>query len=184
VADAFPAGLAGYNLTVTLNDPSVAAITAVSFPEWVDLNATGDLPAGSVFIKAADLGASVSAGATDVTLATLTLSGVDAGTSSITATVTLMDADDGSAIETAVTDGEIVVLAGVAFPGCESFPHDLNGDGICEDVNGNGFFDFDDIVVFFNAIEWATANEPAEILDVNDNGRIDFADLVGLYQMI
>ncbi|WP_157199962.1 dockerin type I domain-containing protein [Methanogenium cariaci] len=51
-------------------------------------------------------------------------------------------------------------------------------------MNGNGLFDFDDVVTFFNAIEWSTENEPVEAFDVNGNGRIDFDDLVELFNQL
>ena len=38
----------------------------------------------------------------------------------------------------------------VTVPGGAGAPGDLNGDGTCEDVNGNGRKDFADVVLFFN----------------------------------
>ena len=60
-------------------------------------------------------------------------------------------------------------------------PRDLNGDGTCEDVNGNGRRDFADVVLYFNQMTWITANEPVLRFDYNGNGRVDFADVVWLF---
>jgi hypothetical protein len=60
-------------------------------------------------------------------------------------------------------------------------PRDIDGDGLYEDVNGNGRQDFADVVVFFNHLAWCAANEPTAAFDFNRNGRIDFADVVTLY---
>ena len=60
-------------------------------------------------------------------------------------------------------------------------PTDTDGDGLCDDVNGNGRRDFADVVLFFNSMTWIAANEPTGALDVNANGRIDFADVVVLF---
>jgi PKD repeat protein len=62
-----------------------------------------------------------------------------------------------------------------------ALPTDGNGDGVCEDVNGNGRGDFADVVLFFNQMTWIAANEPLAAFDGNANGRIDFADVVWLF---
>jgi len=69
----------------------------------------------------------------------------------------------------------------LAVPGGSSVPHDLNGDGKYEDVNGNSRKDFADVVLFFNQMTWIAANEPVAAFDFNGNGRIDFADVVQLF---
>jgi PKD repeat protein len=60
-------------------------------------------------------------------------------------------------------------------------PTDPDGDGIFEDLNGNGRLDFADVVLYFNQMEWIAANEPVGAFDLNGNGRIDFADIVRLF---
>jgi beta propeller repeat protein len=69
----------------------------------------------------------------------------------------------------------------VTVPGGAGAPGDLNGDGRCEDVNGNGRKDFADVVLFFNQMSWIAANEPVWRFDFNTNGRIDFSDVVWLF---
>ncbi len=69
----------------------------------------------------------------------------------------------------------------VAVPGGTGSPRDLNGDGVCEDVNGNGRKDFADVVLYFNQMSWIAANEPISAFDYNGNDRIDFADVVWLF---
>jgi PKD repeat protein len=46
----------------------------------------------------------------------------------------------------------VVPAAAVKFPGCANDAKDIDRDGLCEDINGNGLLDFDDVVVFFNSI--------------------------------
>jgi len=60
-------------------------------------------------------------------------------------------------------------------------PTDTDGDGLCDDVNGNGRADFADVVLSFNQMTWIAANEPLAAFDYNANGRIDFADVVWLF---
>jgi subtilisin family serine protease len=70
------------------------------------------------------------------------------------------------------------------LPGLTSAPKDLNGDGMYEDINGNGRMDFNDVVVFFSNFEWIAANEPVAAFDFSKNGRIDFTDIVKLFEKI
>ncbi len=67
------------------------------------------------------------------------------------------------------------------IPGGAGVPHDTDGDGRCDDVNGNGRNDFADVVLFFNQMTWIAWNEPVSLFDYNGNGRIDFADVVWLF---
>ncbi len=71
----------------------------------------------------------------------------------------------------------------IPFPceGCKT-PTDPDSDGIYEDINGNGRKDFNDIVLFFENLEWVAADEPVASFDFNGNGRIDFADVVNLFE--
>ena len=66
-------------------------------------------------------------------------------------------------------------------PGGTDLPTDSDGDGLCDDVNGNNRSDFADVVLFFNQMIWIAENEPLEAFDYNGNGRIDFADVVWLF---
>jgi PKD repeat protein len=78
--------------------------------------------------------------------------------------------------------GFTVTDAGVTMvPGAIGIPTDPNGDGLYEDVNGNGRADFADVVLYFNQMSWIAAHEPLSAFDYNGNGRIDFADVVWLF---
>jgi PKD repeat protein len=78
--------------------------------------------------------------------------------------------------------GYITVENGVLpLNGYTRSPTDPDGDGIYEDLNGNGRLDFADVVLYFNQMEWIATNEPVSAFDFNGNGRIDFADIVKLF---
>jgi PKD repeat protein len=70
----------------------------------------------------------------------------------------------------------------VPLPGKTQIPTDPDTDGIYEDMNGNGIRDFNDLVLFFNQMEWMQANEPVGLFDFNGNGIIDFDDIVRLFR--
>ena len=72
----------------------------------------------------------------------------------------------------------------VQVPGGVGLPTDTVGDGLYDDVNGNERKDFADVVLFFNQMDWISANEPVAAFDFNQNGRIDFADVVTLFNTL
>jgi len=59
---------------------------------------------------------------------------------------------------------------------------DPDNDGLFEDINGNGRKDFNDVVVFFNYLEWVEGSEPVSNFDFNGNERIDFNDIIKLFE--
>ncbi|MEN6340970.1 MAG: PKD domain-containing protein [Methanospirillum sp.] len=72
----------------------------------------------------------------------------------------------------------------LAVPPGTALPTDTDGDGIYDDVNGNGRADFADVVILFNQMSWITENEPIAAFDCNGNGRIDYADVVWLFNRL
>lgn len=101
---------------------------------------------------------------------------------------------DGFCDEPFVVEGENVDHLPLAIPpgdppvtvpgGGTGIPRDLDHDGLYEDVNGNGVADFNDVVLYFNQIDWIGNNEPKVAFDFNRNGRIDFGDVVTLFNMM
>ena len=179
--DSAPDGLSGYNLTVSLSDPSIAEILSVSFPAWANVHGTSTLPADSVWMKAADLQDDVKSDDTNIQLGTLTIRGDADGMCDIVVTVTKMDDDNGDPINPGTVSGTIEVTSVISLPGQSDPPTDPDSDGVYEDLNGNGNIDFDDVVQYFTHIDWIGANEPVPCFDFNGNGNIDFDDLVNLF---
>ena len=68
------------------------------------------------------------------------------------------------------------------LPGMSALPTDPDSDGIYEDLNGNGRKDFDDVVLFFDQLDWIAANEPVSAFDPNGNSRADFDDIVRIFE--
>ena len=117
VLDRAPQGLSGYIVTIWLVDPTVAKIEGVEFVAFSYASRAEISPDGSsVEIRAADLGAAVGPGDTDITLARLTLRGLAEGTSELALQLNKFDADDGTDLlpSTGVARGSITVTAGVS----------------------------------------------------------------------
>jgi S-layer protein (TIGR01567 family) len=177
-----PMGLSGYNITISLSNGSVAQITDVGFPEWASLHNNSSIPSNAIWIKAADINKMIEEGAGNIILASLEIRGVAAGITDILINVRGMDNDNGTMIgpDTSVTQINVITI--VALPGLSNLPTDPDNDGLYEDINGNGRKDFNDVVLFFNFIEWIAENEPLHNFDFNGNGRIDFYDIIMLFE--
>ena|GEM_PF-4492295 len=70
------------------------------------------------------------------------------------------------------------------FPGCINMPTDFNNNGLCEDINGNGKVDFDDIIAYYDNMDWIKENVTVSLFDYNKNNLIDFDDVIKLYDMV
>jgi hypothetical protein len=103
LADSFPSGLSGYDLTLTVDDAAVGTITAVFFPSptWDgSLNSgSSGTPGSSIRINAVDPNTQVQSGATNVVLATITVKGKKIGSANPVLSSVRMDADSGSQID-------------------------------------------------------------------------------------
>ncbi|AXG07078.1 hypothetical protein DU500_11940 [Haloplanus rubicundus] len=106
-----PDGLAGYYLELTVENPSVARIDAASYPDQYGLTSEPAIEddGATVTLEAADVEGAVEPGATDVTLATVTVAGAAPGDVELTVTPQQFDADDGSAFTPATAAGTITV---------------------------------------------------------------------------
>ncbi|AKB27733.1 Chitin binding protein [Methanosarcina siciliae T4/M] len=184
VASNFPEGLSGYNLTIAIDDPAVAEIVDIEYPSWALITENSTLPGTSIYMKTVDLEDAVQEGAADVVLATLTVSGKEKGSANLSIGVKRLEEDSGETIEPEFLTGKIKVTLLSPLPDQEYAPKDLNGDGLYEDLTGNGEFSFVDIVAYFHNMDWIEENMPVEYFDFNGNGRIDFDDVVDMFAMI
>ncbi len=116
ILDEAPAGLSSYNITVTLTDPTVGEITSAAFPAWATENQTSTIPADSVTVFGRDFNEQVSAGATNISLATLTIRADAAGTTPVTIILNGMDDEIGGILSPAVQNGSFTVTEPAVSP--------------------------------------------------------------------
>ncbi|SEW02604.1 alkaline phosphatase PhoX [Natrinema salifodinae] len=179
-----PDGLAGGRVTVSVEHADVAAITDASYHDALELTAGPTIAddGSAVEFQFADLDDEIEPGAMDVTLASIELEGTGTGTTDITVDVRALDDDDGAAIEPQSRPG--VVVTGPSPIGGGSSgrpPTDPDGDGLYEDVNGNGRLDYDDVVTLFDHMDDDSTTLAVDYYDFNENGRIDYDDITDLY---
>jgi len=195
VIDKLPHGLAGFNISL---QPSavwqnttfggIVSIINVSFPEWASLHEWGTVDGDGIvnippitWLKAIDLNDYVSENVTNVTLATITVKPNFVANGSLNISINRLDDDNGYPIDVVIENATINVF--YSLPGCKP-PSDPDGDGLFEDINGNGLIDFDDVVEFFQHFEWIGKNWPVNIVDFNGNGLLDFDDIVELFEEV
>lgn len=140
IGDTFPNGLAGFQIRVSTGDPSIAVAFDFSTPDYGLTMVTST--ASSVTMAAVDLNGRVEVAAVDAVLGTMTFLGRSQGITPIVIDVLKMDDEGGLPILTSTAVGLLTV----------SNPRDLDGDGITEDINGNGLFDFADVVMLFHML--------------------------------
>jgi|GEM_PF-4117865 len=188
VLDGASAGLAGYNITVCLTDGSIGEIVDVQYPDWVYLPANGTVPADSVWCKAADFKGD--SGTTDITLVNVTVRADAAGTTNVTVLAQRVEDRAAGRYEPKVTEASFTVTAVKPLPnpsgGTFPPPTDQNGDGMLEDLDGNAWVGFNDVVVYYNNLDAIDDGVYGQVtlFDYDGNGWAGFNDLVLLYEVI
>ena len=181
VARNVPKGISGGEFTVNVADPDVVGITSASYPDSVGLSeppTIGDDGATASF-RFADVDDEMAAADTEFTLATVTLTGRGAGVTDID-TAGSFDNDDGETVEVEARSGLAITGPANIGSGGDS-PTDPDGDGLYEDVNGNGRVDYADVELLFENLESDSVTSNARAFDFNQNDRLDFDDVVSLY---
>jgi PKD repeat protein len=69
-----------------------------------------------------------------------------------------------------------------ALPGFENAPTDPDGDGVYEDVNGNGAVTLADVTALFANTDSAAVTENPAAFDVNGNDEFTLADVTALFE--
>jgi PKD repeat protein len=70
------------------------------------------------------------------------------------------------------------------LPGFTIVPTDPDGDGLFEDVNGDGTTGFLDVIAYFENLVWISENEPIAAFDYNIDGAANFLDVIELFRQI
>ncbi|MDD1724068.1 MAG: PKD domain-containing protein [Methanospirillum sp.] len=110
VLDSAPStGFAGYELEISFSSAGIAQITTVSFPDAFSMNTASDLPSENVSIVAVDLQDQYGSGASEITLATLGVTGLAEGTTTMKISVSELTDDSGNSISATVTEPTVVV---------------------------------------------------------------------------
>ncbi len=183
-----PEGLAGYNLTVSVSvaDAEGINVTDATAPTIFNSSVT-ETTVGpenqTAEIRATDIKSAVQANATNTRLGSVIVAAdtdTNVSTVDVTVSVSRIDDDTGDPIDVETQNGTVIVTQQPPLAPNLNAPTDLDGDGVFEDINGNGRLDFNDVVALFENLP----NAEVPFQDINGNGRIDFDDIVELFKQI
>jgi len=110
--DSASTGISGYQMTVQSDNAAVAVVTGATFPSWAALSEAVPGDGGSYALRAIDLNSGVEAGATQVTLATLSVQAAGSGTAQITIQNLQIDDDAGNTLQAEAKSGTVTVSGG------------------------------------------------------------------------
>ncbi|MEF8785678.1 MAG: hypothetical protein V5A45_07060 [Haloarculaceae archaeon] len=179
-------GFAGAEIVLEFPD-----VVRPSFPEpgnGFDGGTTEAEASGQqVRLKVADLNDSITSNTDWFVLGLVYLEGVQEGSGTVSLVEQSVDADDGSRVELTIPSrcDEITVVKEQTCPAVDGVETtDPDDEGLCEDLNGNGRTDFDDVTTFFNQLESDGVQNSVSQFDFNANGRIDFDDVTTLFERV
>jgi PKD repeat protein len=159
---------------ITLSDPSVATFTSATIAGDPQVAAV-DTSADSVEFAFVGTDTSVTGNAT---VASVTVRATEEGSTALQfepARDTFIDESD-----TVYQVGEIrnaSLNAGSAPAVTDRPATDPDGDGLYEDVNGDGTFNIVDVSVFLESFDGATVRSNADSFDFAGDGRVDIVDV-------
>jgi ribosome-associated translation inhibitor RaiA len=178
-----PEGVAGFNITVSVNGEKVNIIAASAGDEF-DLS-IADSDTDTAMIRGVDINRKVEAGAENVTLAEVYVrAATDAdGTVEINITdVEVLENDEAKSIPVSVS-GATLEVHNVAPIVYDQTPTDINADGLYADIDGNGELTRNDTIVFLKHFN-SEAIQGHDEYDFDGNGKVSYNDIVALSDQI
>lgn len=118
-----------------------------------------------------------------VVIATVTVKGTTPGETGLNLTIDAVGNESGVSYNvTAVEDGSLnVTRIGQLRDAYSGPPTDPDGDGVFEDLNGDGEVNIVDVQALYTVRDDETVKQNVAIFDVNGDGDVDIADVQALY---
>jgi PKD repeat protein len=181
VVDSADGGVGTYDISVALSDSSAASITDVELagtagPEVTDVEIASDgseATMEAVLVDTADTGS--------VSIGTVTLQGTAEGSTDLDLAVDELGTEAGTAYVVTATDGASVDVSTLVVGDSQSPAQDLDGDGVYEDVNGDGTVSVLDVQTLFADRDGTTVTNNPAAFDFNDDGEFSLLDIQTLY---
>lgn len=190
-----PRGLQTFDITLAVADARIAAFQELR-PQAFNSQffKVVEQSEGAIRFKGVDLDNQIQPGTQAHDLARLTLLGVQAGRTEIEVTVHRFVDEEGVPLQIATESGPLEVVAEGGErpppsgpPPIGDSPHpprDLDGDGLFEDVNGDGRFTADDVALFALHLQSETVQRHEDAFDFNGDGRVDEGDAFALAALL
>jgi len=122
ILDSAPAGISGFQMNVQSDNPSVGKVTGASFPSWASLSEALPGDGGSYALRAIDLNSGVEGGASQVTLATLSVQAVASGACQIVIQNLQIDDDAGNTVQAETKSGTLTISGAGSTPTAQPSP--------------------------------------------------------------
>ncbi|MFH5801981.1 dockerin type I domain-containing protein [Haladaptatus sp. CMAA 1911] len=182
VVSEVPEGLSGFNMTVGVSGS--AEIVGASYGDDLDLNLAPEFgdDRKTVMLRAVDIEKNIEPGAENVTIATVELRGTEDGNANVNVTdVDRFEDDSGNSIAVNASGDQLSVHHVIPVTGAQ-LPTDPDGDGMYEDVDGDGSVTYNDVVVLFQNFNDAAIQQYSEEYDFDGSGEVSYNDIVSLFQ--
>lgn len=166
VMDYVPQGMAGFDISLTLDNPGIGDFLAYTAPSWAVLNTSSEISGDSIWFSGIDLQTLIQAGATNVSLGSVTVRTDHAGETTLVPGSKKINADGGGNITPEVTSADLIayvplnanfsanattgtIPATIAFsdtsmgdPLSSGWAWDLNGDGVVDSTQKNPVYTY------------------------------------------
>ena len=107
--DGCNAGISGYALMLSVDNPTVATFGDILFPPWASLNKIEPVNSTTVLIQAADLSTQIEAGVPTAELARVNIRALTAGYATLSVTPIIIDDDNKGRYEPISKSASIVI---------------------------------------------------------------------------
>lgn len=190
VLERAPQGLQQYAFSLETSDPTIAALSDI---EGVALSGqffqVSGFSAERVTFRALDLENGVREGDENVVLARVTLDVLAPGSAELSLSVDAYVDDRGVKVDPQIVNGVVTVsgpgsaptppaTAGPSpIPPLSSPPQDLDGDGLYEDVNGDGQLNSDDAALLLSNVNTPSVQLDKDFFDFNQDGQLNNDDV-------
>jgi len=105
------AGISGYALYLTLDNPTIASFGEITFPSWVSMNKVAHVNSTTILISGADLGTQTDPGLSIANLAHISIHALKAGYATLSVEPVIID-DDRSGRYDPVSKTASIVISG------------------------------------------------------------------------
>ena len=178
-----PAGLQRFEIGVRVDDVGVTRLAygTVTIDEgFVEVMKEG--PA-EVRFRIADFHDQFQPSMTETNLAQIRFESINIGKTNISIIFYDFVDDQGQGVRPIVKEGSVEVLLPTIISG-EAPPLDLNGDGLYEDVDGDGVLSGRDALVLAFNYSFVLPQNYVFCFDFNQDGKLDFQDAVILIRLV
>ena len=180
VVDDVDGGVGVYSMTVSVDDPSVASITDASLSNVSENTSDVEIAedGSSATVEAVLVDTDDTGG---VSLGTVTVDSAAEGTTGVSVDVSELGDESGNAYDVTATSNATLEASTLVVDDSDNPAQDPDGDGVYEDVNGDGTVDVLDVQALFADRNSDVVQDSPEAFDFNGDGEFSLLDIQTLF---